>query len=199
MMVALDLFSKRDFSATTIKDIGKAASLNTALIYYYFDSKEDLFRAAIEYATRTALENYRDLRDRCRDPVALIEDWFDNNLELADSIRKLVKIMLDYSNAPERLPSVDDLIAEFYREETGLLANGICEGIAQGLFRDVNADQLALFASVHLDGIMAASMIRRDFDIAKAIADLKHLVWSYLDFHRDASDRHRKRVVRAVE
>jgi DNA-binding transcriptional regulator YbjK len=48
--VALDLFAERNFAAVTIKDIASALGVNTALIYYYFDSKEDLFRAAIESA-----------------------------------------------------------------------------------------------------------------------------------------------------
>jgi len=56
MRAALDLFSRRDFSTVTIKDIAKASDVNAALIYYYYDSKEDLFRAAIEFAIKMALE-----------------------------------------------------------------------------------------------------------------------------------------------
>lgn len=41
------LFGSQGFAATTIKQIGKAAGLNPALIYYYFGSKEDLYRALL--------------------------------------------------------------------------------------------------------------------------------------------------------
>ena len=37
--VALTLFAERNFASVTIKDIGTALGVNTALIYYYFDSK----------------------------------------------------------------------------------------------------------------------------------------------------------------
>ncbi|WP_420130635.1 TetR/AcrR family transcriptional regulator [Longimicrobium sp.] len=41
------LFGNQGFAATTIKQIGKAAGLNPALIYYYFGSKEELYRALL--------------------------------------------------------------------------------------------------------------------------------------------------------
>ncbi len=53
---ALDLFAERDFASVTIKDIANACGVNTALIYYYFTNKEDLFRATIENAITEALE-----------------------------------------------------------------------------------------------------------------------------------------------
>lgn len=44
---AEQLFAAQGFAATTIKQIGKAAGLNPALIYYYFGSKEELYRALL--------------------------------------------------------------------------------------------------------------------------------------------------------
>lgn len=37
--VASDLFAQRHFNSVSIKDIGKAASVNPAMIYYYFKEK----------------------------------------------------------------------------------------------------------------------------------------------------------------
>ena len=61
LAASLDLFAERNFASVTIKDIAKALDVNTALIYYYFDSKTDLFRATIEYAVAGAFENVRAL------------------------------------------------------------------------------------------------------------------------------------------
>lgn len=41
------LFARKGFEATTIKEIGAAADLNPALLYYYFGNKEDLYRAVL--------------------------------------------------------------------------------------------------------------------------------------------------------
>jgi AcrR family transcriptional regulator len=44
---AEELFSRQGFAATTIKQIGTSAGVNSALLYYYFDDKEALYRATL--------------------------------------------------------------------------------------------------------------------------------------------------------
>src|ERR1041384_3021557 len=68
LSVSLDLFAESNFASVTIKDIAKALGVNTALIYYYFDSKTDLFRATIEYAVGGALAKRSALDDKRRAP-----------------------------------------------------------------------------------------------------------------------------------
>ena len=188
MRVALDLFSRRDFSTVTIKVIAKASNVNTALIYYYYDSKEDLFRAAIEFAIKKALERSYELQEKHSDPIYLINEWFRSNLEFVTLIRQLIKIMLDYAGSGHPVRSVDRLIHEFYRvEERVILANSIARGIEEKVFDDVDPVSTASFVSVHLDGIMVASMIRKDFNIEKALSDLRQILWTYLNYDAEKS------------
>lgn len=42
------LFADHGFPATTIKHVARTASVNTALLYYYFDDKEALYAAVVE-------------------------------------------------------------------------------------------------------------------------------------------------------
>ena len=190
---ALDLFAERDFASVTIKDIAKACGVNTALIYYYFANKEDLFRATIKNAIAVALENYTNLRKRHDDPVDLINDWFDTNLELSGSIRKLVKVMLDYSGSRIRVSSIDREVNNFYDVEHSILSDSIRRGIDQGIFHAVDPDRLALFVSTHLDGIMVAAMIREDFNLQTAMADLREILWLHLGYLTDRMQtRHRQ-------
>jgi TetR/AcrR family transcriptional regulator, upper aerobic nicotinate degradation pathway regulator len=177
MTVAMDLFCARDFASVTIKDIANAADVNSALIYYYFKDKEDLFRVMIEHAISQALDNYTRLKARHSNPTDLINDWFENNIEMAELMRKLVKIMIDYSHSSTRVPSIETLIRRFYKMETGILSTGVREGIARGIFRNIDPERTALFISVHLDGIMAASMVRPKFDIVAAMDELRSVFW----------------------
>ncbi len=192
-VTALDLFAERDFASVTIKDIANACGVNTALIYYYFENKEDLFRATIENAITEALENYTNLRKRHDDPVDLINDWFDTNLELSGSIRKLVKVMLDYSGSRISISSIDSEINNFYDVERSILSDSIRRGIEQGIFHAADPDRLALFVSTHLDGIMVAAMIRKDFNLDTAMADLREILWFHLGILSDRiQTRHRQ-------
>jgi AcrR family transcriptional regulator len=183
---ALNLFAGRGFASVTIKDIAKATKVNTALIYYYFEDKADLFRMTIGHAVTQALQNYRRLRHEHTNPALLLDDWFDTNVQLSNDIRKLVKIMLDYSGSSSGSSSIDRQIKLFYTEELRILSSSIRDGIAQGLFRSVDERGLALFVSTHPDGVMVASMIRADFDIKAAINDLRKQLWHYLEYRSDA-------------
>ena len=180
MRSALKLFSKRDFKTVTIKDIAAETGVNPALIYYYYKNKEDLFRAAMEFAINKALERYSKLRENDAKPDVTIDEWFRNNLEMVALMRQLVKVSLDYANSGARIKSVDTLIEQFYRmEESEILAQSIRLGIEQGIFKNCDPGAVARFVSVHLDGIMVASIIR-PIDVARSLQDLRTLLFSYL-------------------
>ena len=180
MAAALELFSQRDFAAVTIKDIANSIGVNTALIYYYFGSKGALFRASLEYAVKEALANYQRLGERHSDPIDLMDDWFNTNIELAKPIRQLIKIMLDYSTSRTQKGVVDAIIKQFYDVECGILSSAIRRGVKSGVFRPVDPDRLAQIASTHLDGIMVRSLIHKDLDIRAAMKDLKNLLSEHL-------------------
>lgn len=55
MDAALRVFSQKGFERTTNKDIAQEAGITAGLIYHYFQSKEDLLKAAIEENSPTGL------------------------------------------------------------------------------------------------------------------------------------------------
>lgn len=182
MSVALDLFAERNFASVTIKDIARMMGVNTALIYYYFDSKEDLFRAVIEDAVEQAFANFHELEKMSDDPVELIDEWLNNHVSLYDRIHKLVKISLDYKGLPNPNPKIDRSIQHFYEEERRVLSKCIGTGIRRGIFRPVHRERIAQYISTYLDGVMVRAVILPDFDREEAINDLRQTIWELLDY-----------------
>jgi AcrR family transcriptional regulator len=178
--IALDLFAKRGYFDTRIKAIAKKAGINPALIYYYYKDKADLFRAAIVQAVAVAHRHYLQLPVKNDDPLGRIHAWIEINLVIVQRMRKLVKIMLDYSSAGIRNRQIDTAIREFYELERMILVESIRRGIRDGIFRPADVEQLAALISVHLDGVTVASSIHKGFDMDAAIANLKGLVARYL-------------------
>ncbi len=187
--VALQLFAERGFADVTIKDIAGKLRINTALIYYYFRNKEDLFRACLEAAVYDAMTSYDSIRGADDHPADRINHWFDSNIRLARSISSMVKVMVDYASSSLRLPSVDRLIRRFYEEECRLLARALSEGIASGVFRPVDSNRLARFVSTHLDGIMVTAIIRPDLDIQEAVGTLRGILFDSLGYNVTAKGR----------
>ena len=179
---ALDLFAERNFASVTIKDIAGAADVNTALIYYYFESKEDLFRTAIEFAVDQVFRNFRQLQARHDNPADIISNWLSSNVQLHGPIHKFVKISLDYSGSETSIPAVDGQIRQFYDQEKRILTDSIREGIKEGLFKTLDIDSLALFISTYLDGVMVRSVIQKDFDLNRAVEVLRQMIWTQLGY-----------------
>jgi AcrR family transcriptional regulator len=182
LATSLDLFAERNFASVTIKDIAKALDVNPALIYYYFDSKTDLFRATIERAVMRAFENVRALEDRSADPATIIAAWLANHVNKYDEIHRFVKIALDFRSSHDGDPAIAEAIEAFYVEERRLLSKIIRDGVRQRMFKPVHPVRLAQFISTHLDGCMVRSVILSDFDLKGAVRDLHRRVLDMLGY-----------------
>ena len=183
MRVALSLFASRDFATITIKDIARASGFDSALIYYYFHDKEDLFNQAVKFGLAESLDAKQRLRDRVDDPVHAIRDWFAHCLQAAEQNRTIFRVMLHHAGSAIGAAGLELRIEEFYAsEEVEILARNIERGIKAGQFRPVDPLRLGRFVSVHLDGITAASILRRHFDMAAAFADLERNLMELLGY-----------------
>ncbi len=182
LATALDLFAESNFASVTIKDIARALGVNTALIYYYFDSKTDLFRATIEHAVGRAFENVRALDDRNADPASIITTWLENHVSKFAEIHRFVKIALDFRGSHDGDPEIAATIERFYDEERKLLSKIIRQGIKQGEFKPVDPVRMQQFISTYLDGCMVRSVILPDFDLDGAVRDLHCRVWEMLGY-----------------
>lgn len=59
--VAIDLFAERGFVGTSIRDIAKAVGRSVSNVYHYFDSKEALWLAILEYSVKGLPETLRSV------------------------------------------------------------------------------------------------------------------------------------------
>lgn len=181
---ALDLFADRGFSAVTTKDIAQATGYNQALIYYYFGSKEELFRAAVSLAVERAFHQFQLARDGLNCPSAIIYGWLDNHLKAYDTIAKLITISIDYAKATKRNVRIDDAIRRFYEDEREVLRAALADGIKSGEYRKVDVDETASFISTYLDGVFARALILKDFKPEKSIRELRSFLSTHLDNKR---------------
>src|SRR5678815_5590020 len=79
---AMQLFAERGFEGTSIRDIAEKATVNVAMVNYYFGSKEKLFEKIIEYkssATRGLLDEI--LNNESITPIQKIEAVIDSYIE----------------------------------------------------------------------------------------------------------------------
>jgi len=181
--IALELFAERHFSLVTIRDIGRAAGVNSAMIYYYYKDKEALFRAAIEnaideafllFAEHSESQNYDNAADAIR-------AWFDVHVALSKPLGNVIKISMDCKGLVNVMPDIHEPIRRFYRHEGEILQKFIRSGIEKGTFRDVDPALMATMISTSLDGILARSNILPDFEMLEIVAEFKQAICLHLE------------------
>ena len=180
LTAALDLFAAKNFSSVRTADIAKATGFNQALIFYYFDNKEELYRRALALAIEQAFHSFRLSRAKLEDPAGLIFAWIDTHIRAYDSIAKLIKLSIDYVSTAERKASIDRAIRTFYDDERDVLQTALEAGIASGDFAKVDAAQTATFISTYLDGVFVRAMVLPDFKPVPAIRGLKTYMKDHL-------------------
>lgn len=180
--VALELFSTKGYAEVTMQEIAQRSNTTYSLMYYHYKNKEDLFHAAVSYSIDQAIENYNKLKEKHGSPVDLINDWLENNIKYSESLKRVVKIMFEFSEKRDGSPSVASDIEYFYKFERKLLADGIRLGVEQGTFKCKSPDDTAAFVSAHIDGIFYGALVRPEMDIEAAMHELRSVLWRLLKF-----------------
>ena len=183
--VALNLFAEQGYGQVTIKDIGIAANVNTAMIYYYFSDKESLCRAAIEDAAEQVFCAFRKAIDKVEGPQKKIEAWLETHVEWMGIIRKMVRVSIDLKTMNPDGVSETSPIDIFYDLEQKTLSELLTTGIEKGTFREVDVDEIRRIVSTFLDGAMIRTLIRPNFDLASTVSTFMDVLLVYLTVPRD--------------
>jgi AcrR family transcriptional regulator len=152
---ALKLFSERGFASVSNKELGQAAGVNPALIYYYFKDKHDLFAFVIRKALADAEAVYEKQRSK-KGVEDKLDAWLSSNVALSDEFSRFLKVVFDYAFSETRCADTDKAIASFYAHELDVLRSGLTGERKSG----PRAAELAELVSVFLDGVMIARVVR---------------------------------------
>lgn len=172
MNAALPLFAEQNFSAVSTKDIASAAGLNTALIYYYFGSKEELYRRSVLLAVAQASQRFQDLTGRELSGVDLVHRWIDCHETEFDSVAQLLRMSMGYAATPDRHRSVDEAIEGFHRETREILRSALRD-CTRDSDRNIDVEQTVTFIATYLDGVYVRATIFSDLDHRAEIAELR--------------------------
>lgn len=136
LRTAEEIFAERGLAGARTSAIARGAGVNQALLYYYFESKEELHRFTLEML-------FTQLREQ-------VTAAFKINVEPGERLLGYVNAYFDFvaahPNYPRlverelmsRGPSLDGVVQKFFRPLHDRLTATIRSGIAHGEFRRVD-------------------------------------------------------------
>jgi AcrR family transcriptional regulator len=129
------LFSQKGFDGTSVRDIAEAAGINTAMISYYFGSKEKLMEEIFERKSLSLLENVEKLlKDDNLDPFqkvyGLVDIYIENILQ-----RKAFHRILLCEQIINQNPSIIQMVERMKTRNSENVNELIRLGQKKGLFK----------------------------------------------------------------
>jgi len=158
---ARTVFAERGYAGASIELIARAAQLSVGAIYLYFRSKEDLYVSLVEDALTVFDVDMAQIREtaevgsRLRETWSVLVRWAERDAEGPRILRLLAQ--------PAVRPQLSDEVVTAVSAGIGRVQDhiGACvaDGIHAGLYRQVNAREIADLAwSVLLGSLDAAEM-----------------------------------------
>ncbi len=134
LQAAVTLFATRGYAATSTREIVAAAGVTKPVLYYYFQSKEGIFRAILEDAQRLVAEALQagvagrgTVRERIERLFLVMLAEFERHRMLVRFVNSVVW------GPPQETPKCD--ISAFHGQLAAAFRRLVAEGIASGELR----------------------------------------------------------------
>jgi AcrR family transcriptional regulator len=151
---ATRLFAAHGYDSTSLSHVAKAASVSKALIFWHFETKENLFKAVLSRTIEPYSLDIDDL-DGLSEPEQLrrlIDLYYEFVTENVFSVRFFLSLFLRDDKRPD---SLFGKILDLYRLYQQLLGDVIARGQERGtLSKDVNPSLHAALILSALNGIL---------------------------------------------
>ena len=142
LCAAVELFARKGYAATTVREIVDAAGVTKPVLYYHFGSKEGVYLALMGDALRTleaALAAGLDAEGSARDrAVRVLGDALDLIVANLDMLRMVHSVLF---GPPQGAPFFD--FEAFHRRFIGTLSTILEAGIERGELRAGDAEDMA--------------------------------------------------------
>jgi AcrR family transcriptional regulator len=139
LRAALDLFERKGYASTTVREIVEAAGVTKPVLYYYFGNKEGIYLALMGETFSAFVEKLAAIRNRGGDSRHRILDLCDEVYVFTVAHLPLIRVMYAiYYGPPQGAPPFD--FDATHREFQAMARSILEEGLARGEAFSVSAE-----------------------------------------------------------
>lgn len=150
---AWQLIAERGYHAVRVADIARVCGTSTATIHYYFPTRTDLLNEALRHCVEQAFTRQgtqlRAIDDARRRLLTLI----DLQLPEAGQVGREWLIWLQFWTETALHPELRAVHDDFYARWREAVVRCVERGVRQGVFRDVDPEEIALRFTALTDGL----------------------------------------------
>ncbi|MFG2526725.1 TetR/AcrR family transcriptional regulator [Streptomyces sp. NPDC048516] len=180
----IDLISTRGYPATSLSAIAERAGLSKAAVLYHFSSKDNLTRAALEQVMEQFRGHVGERVARAAGPrdaiVAYVRAMIGYQQAHRRQVRVITEMLLDDDGGTRlKTPGSHDTHGRWQA-----LAALLTEGQEAGVFREFDAQTIALAIGGAIDGVIAHWLAHPELDLDAAAAELEEFTLNAIEPRR---------------
>ncbi len=150
LKIAREIFSKYGFKKTTLDDIANAVRKGKSSLYYYFDSKEDLFQAVIMKEVDILAHELEIVINRNTDPIDKLRDYILTKLT---TFRSLANFYHAIENDITAVGFINDIKRRYELDEIRMIKRILIEGVRKNEFEIYDFNLAAIGITTAIKGL----------------------------------------------
>ena len=162
---ALACFIRHGYVNTTMDDIVAESGLSKGTLYWYFDSKDDLFQEALLSVFDGLAEASLDELTACETATERLRVGLRCMIELCQEFEGYFSLIIEFWAQSRDREQVMDFWAGTLSQYQQLLTALFEEGIRSGEFKSVDAGSLAWMLMAAYDGLAVYDMMMPHLDL----------------------------------
>lgn len=168
---ATGMLLQKGYAGIRMEEVARAAGVSKGTLYWYFDSKADLFRQALEHMFDEMVLPVRDLADAEGDPIAILEQLAELSVTMANGQDPGWLVVMAAMSDPGLFGLTKEIGARIYEDFIG---------IVEGLFRRAGREdprEMAFVFAAAMDGLALPPILGVELPPAdRMIATIKAMI-----------------------
>lgn len=158
--VARKIFTRYGFKKTTMEEIASASGKGKSSIYYYFNSKEEIFRAVVEREARELKEKLDQTIHRISSPEEKLKNYILFRLRHVRTVKNFYAALNDPYLS--RMEFILQIRKEIDMEEREVVREILEEGMRDGSFQVASSEIGAIAISTMMKGLELPLLLNRE-------------------------------------
>lgn len=150
LKVAHEIFTRYGYKKTTLDDISRAVRKGKSSLYYYFDSKEDLFYDVVLKDADVLKRELESVVLRNIDPVEKLRDYIMTKLTIS---RDLVEFYHSSDQDSTQIDFIEKIKQKYIKDEIRMIKRILIEGIRKNVFEVRDLTLVAIGITTAIKGL----------------------------------------------
>jgi AcrR family transcriptional regulator len=151
IVTAGQIFSHYGFKKTTMDEIAKALKMGKSSIYYYFQSKEEIFEAVLLYEANMLRNELTTTIKSVDSPVEKMKNYVFVRMKAFEKLSNYYNAIFDKNL--DHFDFVENIRSRYDREELAILRLILYHGARKKVFNVINSEYTALAVQTTLKGL----------------------------------------------